>query len=267
MTLDGQAQRTSRAPVLFVGHGSPVNALEDNTWSRSFRALATWLPKPSAILAISAHWHVPGTLVTGNAHPRTIHDFSGFAYELFKVEYRAPGSLELAKRVVDLLGPKADISNDWGLDHGTWGVLIHLRPEADCPVVQLSLDVNLAPAEHLALGRKLAPLRDDKVLLLASGNLTHNLRYAMTHALNDDLATPDWASQFDAEVARAVEQHDTDFLVHALDSDAGRMAHPTVEHYLPLLYAVGASHPDDPIRFPVTGFDMGSLSMRAAMFG
>jgi 4,5-DOPA dioxygenase extradiol len=267
MTPDGPAQPASRMPVLFVGHGSPVNAIEDNTWSRSLRALAAWLPKMSAILAVSAHWYVPGTFVTGNAHPRTIHDFSGFAYELFKIEYRAPGSLDLARRVVELLGDKAGISNDWGLDHGTWSVLVHLRPEADCPVVQVGLDVDLAPAQHLALGRTLAPLRDEKVLILASGNLTHNLRYAMTHALNDDLSTPEWAARVDAEVTRAIEQHDTDALVRVLDTDDGRMAHPTPEHYLPLLYAAGAASSGDIVRFPVTGFDMGSLSMRSVMFG
>ena len=257
-----------RMPVLFVGHGSPMNAIEDNAWSRGFRSLAVLLPRPKAILAVSAHWFVPGTFLTGNERPETIHDFGGFPRALYEMQYPAPGDLDLARRIVRLLGEtRASLRTDWGLDHGTWSVLHHLCPAADTPVVQLSIDERLPLAGHLAIGRALAPLRDEGVLVIGSGNITHNLRHAMTSAHRGDLATPPWASGFDAEVARAVEQHDGDFLTRAVQSDAGRMAHPSLDHYLPLLYAVGATSPRDAVRFPITGFDLSSLSMRSVLFG
>ena len=256
-----------RMPVLFVGHGSPMNAIEDNAWSRGFRALAAYLPRPRAILSISAHWFVPGTLVGANERPETLHDFSGFPPALRAVRYPASGDIGLARRVVGLLGKeRVAPSTDWGLDHGTWSVLLHLRPRADVPVVQLSLDERLPPAEHLALGRALAPLRDDGVLLMGSGNLVHNLGHAMRSYHRGDLSTPAWASAFDADVARAVEGHDHDFLARAVGGETGRMSHPTPDHYLPLLYAAGASGATGPVSFPITGFDLGSLSMRSILF-
>jgi 4,5-DOPA dioxygenase extradiol len=255
-------------PVLFLGHGSPMNAIEDNGWSRAFRALAPALPSPRAILAVSAHWYVAGTFTTGNARPETIHDFGGFPEALYRARYPAPGDPALARRVVGLLGEKrAQVRDDWGLDHGTWSVLVHLRPTADVPVVQLSIDGRLAPREHLALGQALAPLRDEGVLILASGNVTHNLRHAFSAWNRGDTATPPWAASFDADVAQALEQRDPAFLVGALESEAGRLSHPTPDHYLPLLYAAGAGLPGDAVRFPIQGFDMGSLSMRAVQLG
>jgi 4,5-DOPA dioxygenase extradiol len=258
----------ARLPVLFLGHGSPMNAIEDNAWTRAFRALAAGLPAPRAVLAISAHWYVAGTFTTGNARPETIHDFGGFPEELYRAQYPAPGDPALARRVVGLLGEaRASVRDDWGLDHGTWSVLVHLRPAADVPVVQLSIDGRLPPAEHLALGRALAPLRDEGVLILGSGNVTHNLRHAFSSLHRGETATPGWAAAFDADVARALEQRDQPFLARALESDAGRMSHPSPDHYLPLLYAAGAALPGDAVRFPVTGFDMASLSMRAVQIG
>ena len=258
----------ARLPILFVGHGSPINAIEDNPWSRGFRALAKRLPRPQAILCASAHWFVPATLLTANERPETIHDFGGFPPALYDVQYAAPGDPALARRVVALLGAEcAAPSTDWGLDHGTWSVLRHLFPAADVPVVQLSLRQRLAPAEHLALGRALAPLRDEGVLVMGSGNLVHNLGHAMRSYQRGDLSSPAWASAFDAGVANALEQHDHDFLARALESEAGRMSHPTPDHYLPLLYAVGAAGGSGPVSFPVTGFDLGSLSMRSVIFG
>jgi 4,5-DOPA dioxygenase extradiol len=245
-----------------------MNAIEDNIWTRGFRKLAGLLPRPKAILSVSAHWFVPGTLVTGNEQPETIHDFGGFPRELFAMQYPAQGDVVLAARVVDLIGAgRAQLSNDWGLDHGTWTVLHHLRPDADCPVVQLSIDHRLTPAEHLALGRALSPLRDEGVLIMGSGNVTHNLRHAMASFRTGDRAIPPWASGFDGEVARGLEQHDGDFLARAITTDAGRMSHPTIDHYLPLLYATGAADERDAVTFPITGFDGGSLSMRSVLFG
>jgi 4,5-DOPA dioxygenase extradiol len=257
-----------RMPVLFVGHGSPMNAIEDNAWSRGFRDLARLLPRPRAVLAVSAHWYVAGTFATGNEHPETIHDFGGFPEALYHIQYPAPGDLALARRAVALVGEKrASLRTDWGLDHGTWSVLRHVWPAADVPVVQLSIDGRLAPAGHLAIGRALAPLRDEGVLVLASGNVTHNLRHAFAAWRSGERATPDWARAFDEGVATALSAHDEGHLVRALDGEAGRLAHPTPDHYLPLLYAAGASGPGDPVRFPVTGFDMGSLSMRSVILG
>ena len=256
-----------RMPVLFVGHGSPMNAIEDNQWSRGFRALAGLVTRPKAILAISAHWFVPGTFTTGNQRPETIHDFGGFPEELYQQQYPASGDPALARRVAALAGERASVRDDWGLDHGTWSVLCHLLPKADVPVVQLSIDQRLTGAQHLALGQRLAPLRDEGVLILASGNVTHNLRHAFTSSRNGETATPEWASGFDADAARAAEQHDGAFLSRALESQHGRMSHPSPDHYLPLLYAAGASDAQDDVTFPIDGFDLNSLSMRSILWG
>ncbi len=252
-------------PVLFVGHGSPMNAISENAWTRGWRALGEILPQPKAILSISAHWFVPGTFLTGDDRPRTIHDFGGFPRELYEAQYPAPGDVELARRVTKLL-PEASLRTDWGLDHGTWSVLHHMRPKADLPVVQVSMDVRRPPADHLALARALGPLRDEGVLIMGSGNVTHNLRQFFTDMQRDEMGTPDWARRFDADVARAVEQHDGDFLARAVETDIGRKSHPTIDHYLPLVYAAGAADESDAVRFPITGFE-GSLSMRSAVFG
>ncbi len=254
-------------PVLFVGHGSPMNAIEDNEWSRAFRALAGRLPPPKAILCVSAHWFVPGTWVGANERPETIHDFGGFPPALYAVQYPAPGDPGLARRIVELVGPAhVAPSTEWGIDHGTWSVLLHLRPAADVPVVQLSVHDGLPAAAHLALGRALAPLRDEGVLVMGSGNLVHNLGHAMRSHARGDHSTPAWASAFDATIARALETHDHAFLARALDDENGRMSHPTPDHYLPLLYAAGAAGEAAPVSFPVTGFDLGSLSMRSVFF-
>jgi 4,5-DOPA dioxygenase extradiol len=263
-----EAGGTGRMPVLFAGHGSPMNAIEDNRWSRALRALAPRLPRPRAILSVSAHWYVAGTFVTGDDRPETLHDFGGFPRALFEVQYPAPGDPALARRAVRLLGEgRASVRDDWGLDHGTWSVLLHLLPAADVPVVQLSIDGRLSHAAHLDLGRALAPLRDEGVLILASGNVTHNLGHAFAAWRRGETATPAWAGAFDDGVARAVGSRDGAFLAGALEGEGGRLAHPTPDHYLPLLYAFGASADDDPVSFPVTGFDMGSLSMRTVAWG
>lgn len=255
-----------KMPVVFLGHGSPLNAITDNEWSQGFRALGSALPTPRAIVAISAHWWVPGSNLTGNELPDTIHDFGGFPQALFDVQYRAKGDPALAKRIALLL-PHGEVRLDWGLDHGTWSVLKHLRPHADVPVVQLSLDQRASPEEHVALGARLALLREDGVLIMASGNLVHNLRHAFSAWRTNTLDTPQWASRFDAAVTRTLEQHDGAGLAKLLSTEDGRMAHPTPDHFLPVLYAMGASDRRDAVTFPITGFDMSSLSMRAVQFG
>jgi 4,5-DOPA dioxygenase extradiol len=258
-----------RVPVIFAGHGSPMNAIEDNRWSRGFAALADDLPMPRAILAISAHWWVDGTLLTADEHPKSIHDFHGFPEALYEISYPAPGDAALAGHVAQLLDSTgAALSTDWGLDHGTWSVLRWMYPEADVPVVQLSMDRRLAPAEHFEIGQRLAPLRDEGVLVFGSGNIVHNLRDAFARMRADNHETPDWAGRYDETVREALAQHDHDALVAAWPgSEDGRRSHPTPDHWLPLLYCAGASHGGGAVRFPVEGFDWGSLSMRCVRFG
>jgi 4,5-DOPA dioxygenase extradiol len=254
----------TRMPVLFAGHGSPMNAIEDNEWSRGHAALAGLVPRPRAILAVSAHWESDGSFTTLDDPPATIHDFGGFPAPLYAMRYPAPGDRALAERAGRLAGGAA--ADGRGLDHGTWAVLHRMYPAADVPVVQLSLDVRATPAGHLALGRALAPLRDEGVLILASGNLTHDLRDAFARMRRGDATTPGWASRFDADAARALEARDEAWLVGALDTPDGDRAHPSPEHWLPMLYAFGASSAKDAVRFPVAGFDLGSLSMRCVLF-
>jgi 4,5-DOPA dioxygenase extradiol len=254
-----------KMPALFVGHGSPMNAIEDNRWSQGFRSLAGLLPQPTAILSVSAHWYVAGTFLTGDERPKTIHDFGGFPDELYAVQYPAPGSVALAEKVAKMLG--ASVRTDWGLDHGTWSVLCHLRPEADLPVVQLSIDGRLPPAAHLELGKALSPLREEGVLIFGSGNVTHNLRHAFTAYQRGDTATPDWAKNFDAAVAKAAGDHDGAALASLVKTADGRLSHPSPDHYYPLLYAQGASDKSDRVSFPIEGFEMSSLSMRSVIWG
>lgn len=255
-------------PTLFVGHGSPMNAVLDNVWTRAQASLAEGLPRPRAILAVSAHWYVAGTFVTANAQPETLHDFGGFPRALYDIRYGARGDVELARRISQLVAdPERALSLDWGLDHGTWSVLVHMWPKADVPVLQLSIDRRLAPNQHLALGRALAPLRDEGVLILGSGNVTHNLRHALGQMHLEQPATPAWATDFDAELVKILEQRDAPALTRMLESDHGRLAHPTPDHFLPLLYAVGAATRDDAVTFPSRGFDLGSISMRSVRLG
>jgi 4,5-DOPA dioxygenase extradiol len=270
----GAATRTSyvrcmsKMPIIFVGHGSPMNALEDNEWTRGFADLGQKLPEPKGILAISAHWYLPGTFLTGNDQPPTIHDFGGFPRELFEIEYPARGDRQLAERVAGMLEERrARLRDDWGLDHGTWTVLHHLRPAADVPVVQLSIDARLRPEEHLAIGRALAPLREQGVLIFGTGNVTHNLRDAFRSLGRKDAPTPAWASTFDAELAKAIDQRDTARLSTIMDTPEYRMSHPTPDHYLPLLYAASATDDADAVSYPTTGWDAGSLSMRSIRWG
>jgi len=264
----GHPEQRARMPVIFVGHGSPMNVIEDNRWSRGFARLRTLVPKPRAILAISAHWFVDGICLSADDAPRTIHDFSAFPAPLYEIDYPASGDRDLAERARAFIGgERAELSTDWGLDHGTWSVLRWMYPEADIPVVQLSVHRRLEPRAHLEIGRAIAQLRDDDVLILARGNITHNLRDAFERMRAGSGATPDWAQRFDLAVAQALVQRDTERLLTLWpDSDDGRRCHPTPDHWLPVLYAYGASESDDNAQFPIDGFDLGSLSMRSVIF-
>jgi 4,5-DOPA dioxygenase extradiol len=260
------APDAARQPVLFLGHGSPMNAIEDNRWSRAFVALGKSLHAPRAVVCISAHWFIEETSVTANPRPKTIHDLGGFPRELFEVQYPAPGDVELAAKVATLLGGKASLSRDWGLDHGTWSVLRHLRPEADLPVIQLSIDSNKSAADHLAIGKQLRDLREQGVLIAGSGNVTHNLRHAMTAMRSGETEIPAWAARFDRDLTTAIGQRDDQFLIKALGTSDGRMSHPSPDHFLPLLYAYGASDERDVASSPIEGFDLSSLSMRTVQW-
>jgi 4,5-DOPA dioxygenase extradiol len=254
-------------PALFIGHGSPMNTLLDNSFTKAWRRLAQGTPRPKAIVAISAHWFIPETAVTVAAQPRTIHDFSGFPPELHQLRYPAPGDPALARRLRDMLAPvPVRLDEQWGLDHGTWSVLAQLYPQADIPVVQLSLDRTKPAAIQLDLGRRLAPLRDEGVLIFGSGNIVHNMRaYAW-----DRPAQPayDWAARFESAMRRRILAGDDAALADygALTPDAA-LSVPTPEHYLPLLTVLGARRAGDDVCFPVEGVDGGSISMLAVQIG
>jgi 4,5-DOPA dioxygenase extradiol len=257
---------TDRLPTLFIGHGNPMNALEHNVYTDAWRRLGASLPPPRAVLCVSAHWYVRSTMVTAMATPRTIHDFGGFPPELFEVQYRAPGSPALAEEIRALSAP-VDVGLDeaWGLDHGTWSVLVHLFPDADVPVVQLSIDRAQPASFHYRLGAALAPLSDDGVLVVGSGNIVHNLE---TYAWGRHPARPfDWAVRFDDEVRLLLDDGNHDPLVNyeGMGPDA-RVAVPTPDHFLPLLYAIGAA-PGAPVSYPVHGIEGGSISMTSVRLG
>lgn len=256
-----------RMPVVFIGHGSPMNTLADNEYTRTWRALGARLPKPQAILAVSAHWYVADTAVTAMAQPKTIHDFYGFPPELFAYQYRAAGDPGLAQRVCGLL-PHIEVQRDvsgWGLDHGTWSVLAHLYPDADVPVIQLSIDGTKPAPFHFDVGRRLAPLRDAGVLILGSGNVVHNLRVMRRTSDAEALA---WAVEFNDKLRERLLARDIDAICNPMQfGDAARLAIPTPEHYLPLLYAAGAAHAEDSIEVLADGIDLGSISMLSVGYG
>jgi 4,5-DOPA dioxygenase extradiol len=254
-------------PAVFFGHGNPMNALQSNAWTEGWAAIRDDMPKPKAILCISAHWYLPATLVTAQERPRTIHDFGGFPRELHEVEYPAPGDPELAHRVKDLLAPVAvGLDARWGLDHGTWSVLCHAFPEADVPVIQLSID-ETQPAEfHYETARRLSGLRDEGVLIAGSGNLVHNLHaYAWGRQQVEPL---DWAVRFEERARELLLAGDHHPLIayEMLGRDA-TLSVPTPDHYLPLLYVIAQMREGEQVSFPVEGFDGGSVSMLSVQIG
>ena len=253
-------------PTIFFGHGNPMNALMHNGYTEAWRTFGARV-RPRAVLAISAHWYVRGTGVTISTAPRTIHDFGGFPQELFQVQYPAPGDPELARRVQQLLAPlPVTLDDTWGLDHGTWSVLAHVYPAADVPVVQLSIDATRPAAFHFEIGRKLAQLRDENILIVGSGNLVHNLRkYAWGGGVD---GAYDWAERFEREARGLLLGGDFKPLVdfERLGSDA-RLSIPTPDHYLPLLYVLGARAPGEGASIPLTGFDLGTISMTGVQIG
>ncbi|NJD61854.1 MAG: 4,5-DOPA dioxygenase extradiol [Deltaproteobacteria bacterium] len=258
---------TMPMPAVFFGHGNPMNAVLDNAYSRGWAAIGKAIPRPVAVLSVSAHWYIPGTFVTAMPAPQTIHDFGGFPQELYRIEYPAPGDPALADRVRDMLAPMSvEPDGRWGLDHGTWTVLRHVFPRADIPVVQLSIDKRQPAEYHYEVGKRLAPLRDEGVLIVGSGNLVHNLH---AYAWGRHGAEPfDWAVRFENQARDLLLSANDGPLIayETLGRDAD-LSIPTPDHYLPLLYVIALRREGDPVRFPVEGVDGGSVSMLAVTVG
>jgi 4,5-DOPA dioxygenase extradiol len=249
-------------PAVFVGHGNPMNALEHNRYTEAWSAFGASMPKPKAILVVSAHWYVNITAVTAMSMPRTIHDFYGFPQELFDVQYPAPGDPAIAERVVDVVQPTyMGLDEDsWGIDHGTWSVLVHMFPKADVPVLQVSINAELPFDYHFNLGAKLHALREEGILIVASGNVVHNLRLIDWNLPGQGT---DWAHRFDDD-ARAIMTSDASQLGQVNDHPDFRLAVPTPDHFLPLAYVAGLSAAaNTPTRTLIDGYEMGSLSMTA----
>src|SRR5579885_2019723 len=257
----------ARMPAIFFGHGNPMNALLENSYTQGWRSLGASLPRPRSVLCISAHWYVPQTGITVTTAPRTIHDFGGFPRELYQVNYPAPGDPDLARRVQKMLAPvPVTLDGSWGLVHGTWSVLTHVFPKADVPVVQLSIDETQPASFHYAIGQRLAPLRDEGVLIVGSGNLVHNLH---TYAWGRHAMEPfDWAVRFEEKAREMIlaGEHQPLVAYEKLGRDA-LLSIPTPDHYLPLLYVLATRQPDDPISFPIEGVDGGSISMLTVRVG
>lgn len=256
-----KTDRERLMPVLFVGHGSPMNAVEDNEFGTNWTNIARSIPRPKAILCVSAHWTSRGTLVSAASEPETIHDFYGFPRELYEVEYRVAGVPELAERVVQLVkSVRARIHESRGLDHGAWAVLRRMYPDADIPTLQMSLDLGLKPALHYRIGRELSALRREGVLIIGSGNVVHNLTLA-TYSVQ---AYP-WAVAFDSDLGTRVDAENHESLIDYRSLPNSNMAFITDEHYLPLLYVLGAKEHNEHVSQSATQVVMGSISMRCIL--
>jgi 4,5-DOPA dioxygenase extradiol len=264
--LAGDEKRDARPPALFVGHGSPMNAIEDTPWSRRWAELGATLERPRAILCVSAHWQTRGVMVTAMARPRTIHDFYGFPDALQQKQYPAPGAPELARETTAwITKASVGLDSEWGLDHGTWSVLGRMFPRADVPVFQLSLDATQGPAWHYELAKELRALREQGVLIMGSGNIVHNLRRVSRQHPD---AGFDWAIEFDAKVKELIDKGDHRGLIdYSRLGRAAELSVPTNEHYLPLLYALAVKDDREPLVYFNDATTMGSISMRSLLIG
>ena len=262
--ISDEFKKSDRMPLLFIGHGNPMNAIEENGFSNAWKELGRRLPKPHAILSISAHWLTSGTKVTAMEKPKTIHDFGGFPEKLYQQQYPAPGEPELAKQTQALaLKHHILLDNEWGFDHGTWSVLIQMFPKADIPVYQLSIDYSRPMEYHYQLAQEMQSLREKGVLVIGSGNIVHNLR-----AISFDYNKPyDWAMEFDAKISKWIEADDHHSILEFQKlGQVATLAHPTYDHFLPLLYILGFQHKKDLPKFFNDDFDMSSVSMRSVIY-
>lgn len=254
--------QSQRMPAIFVGHGSPMNAIENNIYTQAWEALGQRFPAPKAILMISAHWMTRGVAVTAMKQPQTIHDFGGFPQALFDIQYPAPGDPALAQHIAQHLAPlPVVLDQQWGLDHGTWSVLVKMYPYAQIPVIQLSLDLTQPASWHFELGQRLAALRDEGIMLMASGNVVHNLRRMAFQSPGFD-----WAHRFNNVMRKAILEDDTEKLVNyqQFGQDAA-LSVPTSEHFLPLLYVMGSKNGHDKTEIVVDGMDLGAISMMTVL--
>jgi 4,5-DOPA dioxygenase extradiol len=256
-------------PVLFIGHGSPMNGIEDNEFSRRWTTIAKDIPTPTAVLVISAHWFTPGTLITAMDFPRTIHDFGGFPKELFDVQYNAPGNPVLAKETASIIhSAHVELDHDWGLDHGTWTIVRHMYPEANVPVLQLSIDYTKGAQYHYDLAKEIYALRKKGVLIIGSGNMVHNLRMLAWDKLNEPAFGFDWALTLNEKFKQLITDGDHQPLIEYEGfGKEGKLAIPTPEHYLPLLYTLGLKGANDSISFFNDKAVAGSLTMTSVKIG
>jgi 4,5-DOPA dioxygenase extradiol len=254
----------SKMPVLFVGHGSPMNAIEDNEYSRTWRAIAERMPKPEVILSISAHWYTHGTKIMNEANPKTIYDMYGFPRELYEITYNTPGSPVIARVSKELISRETQYDNSWGIDHGTWSVLVHMYPDRDVPVFQISIDADAPPEAHYAISKELSTLRKQGVLIFGSGNIVHNLRLVDWHKANKGF---DWAYEFDDYIYENILNKKHENILRYNDfGHSARLAVPTPDHFYPLLYTLGASDKDDKISVYNKSCELGSLTMTSYLW-
>lgn len=269
LSFAGDGYHSEKMPVLFVGHGSPMNAIEENEFAAGWREMGSKLPRPAAILCVSAHWQSKGTKVTTMEKPETIHDFGGFPRELYEVQYPAPGSPELARTTATTVHDRViELDKTWGLDHGAWSVIRRMYPAADIPVVELSLDYHLTPQQHYDLAREIAPLRRKGVLIIGSGNMVHNLGLVAWDHVNTPGYAYDWAIEADAAIKKSILGGDHAPLInYQAQGRAFRLAIPTPEHFIPLLYSLALQEKDEPVELfndkPVGG----SLTMTSVKIG
>ncbi len=259
-------RKSNQMPVVFIGHGSPMNIIADNAFTDSLKLLAQDIPRPRSILAVSAHWETDSSLVQTHMHPKTIHDFFGFPEELYKTGFKTVGAPELAEKIVSSDSSHFSGSEDWGIDHGTWSVLFHMYPAGDIPTTQLSLNKKMNFSEHYDLGKELQSLRSEGVLILASGNLVHNLK---TIQWNVNAPIYDWALEFDELAKKALVNKEFEKFIkpEVLGSEKlFKQAHPSLEHYIPILYALGAAGKNPECQFIFEGHQNASISMRSILF-
>ncbi|WP_228730390.1 4,5-DOPA-extradiol-dioxygenase [Shewanella yunxiaonensis] len=260
-----QSAVSSRMPAIFVGHGSPMNAIEETAYTRQWQQWGQQLPVPKAILVVSAHWLTYGTAITGAAKPETIHDFGGFPAQLYAQQYPAPGDPQLAHQLAKMMGPNVIVDDTRGLDHGVWSVLMHMYPQAEIPVLQLSIDPRLTPQQQYAVGRKLRPLRDQGILIVASGNVVHNLGVMRF----DGPAYP-WAQEFTDMITTKLQSHDDAAVLdyeNLISPQVAQMCHPTDDHLQPLFYLLGTGYDDEPRQLFDNSIDLRAIAMLSIQLG
>lgn len=253
-----------KMPVVFVGHGSPMNAIEDNRYTKNWKEIASKIPTPKAILSISAHWYTNGTKIMNEENPKTIYDMYGFPKELYEIIYNSPGDPKLAEYTKSLITTNSEFDNSWGIDHGTWSVLVHMYPKREIPVFQISVDRTAPPEVHYKIGQNLKSLREQGVLLLGSGNIVHNLRMVRWEMEDDGFQ---WAYEFDDYIKENIENKNHDNIINYANlGENSKLAVPTPDHFFPLLYILGATEKEDEVSIYNKSCTMGSLSMTSYLF-